>query len=95
MASEPKLSEQLLLGGSITDRVSSKRGAQGPQTAQLPPQTDPTSPPPPPQDIVTMKSTLLSPWPYDHVIHELPPKMKFLDETLTDYALRNLKQEGL
>ena len=38
-------------------------GAQGklpPQTAQLPPQTDPTSP----QDIVIMKSTLPSPWPY-------------------------------
>ena len=52
-------------------RVSSKEGGAGE-----------ASPPPLPQDIIIMKSTLPSPWPYNHVIRELPPEMKFLDETL-------------
>ena len=52
-------------------------GAQGklpPQTAQLPPQTDPTSPPKILPIIIIMKSTLPLPWPYSHMIRELPPQ---------------------
>ena len=65
-------------------RVSSKGGGGGgggggqgklpPQTAQLPPQTDPTSPPKILPIIIIMKSTLPLPWPYSHMIRELPPQ---------------------
>ena len=60
--------------GKVSSREGGRRGSPPPppNSSTPPSQTDPTSPPPPPKDII-MKSTLPLPWPYGHVICELPP----------------------
>ena len=81
----------LSLSASSVSMVSSKEGGAGEAPPPPPPPNSSTSPPPPPfpQDIANNYNYEVYPPLAVALWHQLPPKMKFLDETLVSVCFQS------